>query len=85
LLINEYMSSATLPAPCRIIEKLTLKEREILQLLAEGRSRQEIARLLCVSPKTVDRHRENLKNKLNITEDVSFLHIARMLGMVGED
>jgi DNA-binding NarL/FixJ family response regulator len=85
LLINEYVSSSTLPAACRIMEKLTLKEREILQLLAEGSSRQEIAKLLCISPKTVDRHRENLKVKLNIAEDAGFLQIARMLGMVGEE
>jgi two-component system, NarL family, response regulator NreC len=45
---------------------LTRREREILQLLAEGRTTKQIAKRLHISPKTVEVHRLNLMNKLNI-------------------
>ncbi len=45
---------------------LTVREREVLQLLAEGRSVREIARGLCLSVKTIETHRQHIMNKLNI-------------------
>lgn len=45
---------------------LTEREREILQLVAEGLSNQEIATRLCIAPSTVDTHRKNIMSKLNI-------------------
>jgi two-component system response regulator NreC len=46
---------------------LSEREREILQLLAEGKTKQEIAKILFLSVKTVDSHRQNIMNKLSIT------------------
>ncbi len=45
---------------------LTPREREVLQLVAEGKTSQEIARELSVSPKTIDNHRQNIMNKLDL-------------------
>lgn len=45
---------------------LTDREREVLQLLVEGRSTREIAETLVVSIKTIETHRANLMNKLQI-------------------
>jgi len=45
---------------------LTPKEREVLQLLAEGKSTKEIAAALFLSPKTVDTHRQHIMDKLEI-------------------
>jgi len=42
------------------------KEREILQLLAEGKSSKEIAAIQCISAATVDTHRKNIMHKLNL-------------------
>ncbi len=47
-------------------ELLTEREREILQLLAEGKSNKEAATVLNVSPSTVETHRNNLMQKLNL-------------------
>lgn len=47
-------------------ELLTAREREILQLLAEGKSNKEVAVLLDLSLRTVETHRSNLQEKLNI-------------------
>ncbi len=45
---------------------LSQREREVLQLLAEGRTTKQIAKQLHISPKTVEAHRLNLMNKLKI-------------------
>jgi DNA-binding NarL/FixJ family response regulator len=47
-------------------ELLTTREREILQLVAEGKSNKEIAAALNLSPYTVETHRGNLLDKLNL-------------------
>ncbi|MGA8594172.1 MAG: response regulator transcription factor [Bryobacteraceae bacterium] len=47
-------------------ELLTGREREILQLVAEGKGNKEIASLLNLSPYTVDTHRSNILHKLNL-------------------
>jgi DNA-binding NarL/FixJ family response regulator len=50
----------------RALPRLTAREREIVQLLAEGKSNKEVATSLGVSVKTVDAHRANIMHKLNI-------------------
>ncbi len=47
-------------------EILTMREREVLKLLAEGKRTKEIAEALYISPYTVRRHRSNIMEKLNI-------------------
>ena len=46
-------------------DNLTIREREVLKLIAEGHRNKEIATLLVISPKTVEKHRANLMIKLN--------------------
>ncbi|HEV8539117.1 MAG TPA: response regulator transcription factor [Bacteroidota bacterium] len=48
------------------VASLTPKEREVLQLLAEGKTNKEIADYLCLSIKTVDNHRQRIMDKLNL-------------------
>jgi len=50
----------------RVVNGLTVREREIVQLLAEGRSNKEVATLLDISAKTVETHRANIMVKLNL-------------------
>ncbi len=57
-------------------ESLSLREREVLQLLAEGKSIKEIASQLCVSPKTVETHKYNLMAKLNVRRLADLVKIA---------
>jgi RNA polymerase sigma factor (sigma-70 family) len=54
------------------LEKLSRREREILQLVAEGKTSQEIAERLSISPKTVDTYRSRLMHKIGV-EDVAGL------------
>jgi DNA-binding NarL/FixJ family response regulator len=48
------------------VEVLTNRESEILQLISEGNSTKRIAKVLFISPKTVESHRANIMEKLNI-------------------
>jgi DNA-binding NarL/FixJ family response regulator len=53
-------------APDDIGERLTSREREIVQLLSEGKSSKEVASALSISVKTAETHRSNIMRKLNI-------------------
>ena len=57
-------------------EVLTVRQREILKLIAEGKSNKEIADLLCLSVRTVERHRANIMNKLNIRKTAELVQYA---------
>ena len=66
------------------ISKLTPREQEILQLLAEGYSNQEIAERLVISPSTVHTHRTNLMEKLNLSKRFELVRYARQHGFIHE-
>ncbi|MGA3293894.1 MAG: response regulator transcription factor [Candidatus Acidiferrales bacterium] len=53
-------------APESLRERLTSREREIVQLLAEGKSSKEVASSLCISVKTAETHRANIMRKLQL-------------------
>ncbi len=56
--------------------RLTPREREVVQLVAEGRTNKEIGALLHLSPKTVDTHRTNLMRKLDLHDVQSLTRFA---------
>ena len=60
----------------RKAEILSVREREVLKLLAEGRKTREIAETLCISSFTVRRHRYNIMNKLNVQSLVDLVKYA---------
>ena len=71
------------PAPLREgLEDLTEREREVLTLIAEGHSNQEIADALVISIKTVNRHRENIMAKLNLHTRVELVRYAIEKGLI---
>ncbi len=66
-------------------ETLTNREREILQLTAEGHSATEIASRLSVSPRTVDTHRTNLMRKLDLHTQTELIRFAIRRGIIPLD
>jgi DNA-binding NarL/FixJ family response regulator len=58
------------------LEILSKREREVLQLIAEGRTNKEIAEILYISTKTVETHKEHLKEKLNIPHAAGLIQYA---------
>ena len=65
LVIEDYLRWGGSP-PQQTVDGLTLRENEILQLIAEGYINKQIAEILCLSIKTVQTHRANLMRKLDL-------------------
>jgi DNA-binding NarL/FixJ family response regulator len=63
-------------------ELLTDREREVLQLIAEGKSNKEVAAVLNLSPYTVESHRNNLMQKLNLHNTAEIVLYAVRKGMI---
>jgi DNA-binding CsgD family transcriptional regulator len=61
---------------------LTAREREVLQLLAEGRSNKEVASLLDISVKTAETHRTNIMRKLDVHRVADLVRYAIRTGLV---
>ncbi len=84
VLVNGFLqTSAEQRQDQAMLERLSPREREIMQLFAEGKTRTQIADLLSISVKTVDRHKENLKEKLGINKDAEIARMARRFGLTG--
>ena len=64
------------------LEKLTPREREILQLVAEGHTTKEVAAKLDISVKTADTHRTNVMSKLDIHDVAGLTRFAIQQGLV---
>ncbi|WGU90804.1 response regulator transcription factor [Propionibacterium freudenreichii] len=58
------------------------REEEILKLIAEGHSGKEIAEMLFISPKTVERHRANLLEKLGMKDRLELTRYAIRVGLI---
>jgi two-component system, NarL family, response regulator NreC len=66
VLLEDYMRVLKQQGLSDSFDLLTVREKEVLQLLAEGRTNKEVAVILDVSPYTVESHRTNLMQKLNV-------------------
>ena len=66
---------------CSAFAVLTQREREVLQLLAEGRTTKQIGRSLHISPKTVEAHRLRVMGKLNMNSVAKLTKYAVMEGL----
>ena len=62
--------------------RLTSREMEVLQLVAEGQANKQIAELLGISIKTVEKHRQHLMNKLGIHETAGLTRYAIAQGII---
>lgn len=78
-LIRDYVARRTEDTPTSL---LTPREEEILKLIAEGHSGKEIADMLVLSPKTVERHRANLLEKLGMRDRVELTRFAIRTGLI---
>lgn len=67
------------------LEKLTARQREILQLIAEGQTTKAIALILKVSPKTVEYHRSKLMERLNLYDIPGLVRFALQSGLISQE
>jgi DNA-binding NarL/FixJ family response regulator len=80
-LIAEYLRQARDEPEIRE-DPLTPREREVLKLIAESRSNRQIAADLVISEKTVERHRENILDKLGMHDRVELTRYAIRTGLI---
>jgi DNA-binding NarL/FixJ family response regulator len=79
--IEAYLEK-TQNATLDLYETLTTREREILQLTAEGHTSASIAARLSISPRTVEAHRANLMRKLNLQNQTDLIRFALRRGIL---
>jgi len=75
--IRTYLANEEKPST-----SLSGREREVLQLIAEGKSTKEIAGALCLSAKTIETHRTRLMTKLDIHETAGLVRYAIRMGFI---
>jgi len=81
LVMDDYLRRARGQHAETELEKLSAREREVLQLLAEGNSSSEIARRLHISARTVDTHRQHIMEKLDIHSIAGLTRFAIRQGL----
>ena len=81
--IDAYKNHVTgISAGTRLLSVLTSRQREVLQLIAEGHSTKEIARKLDMSVKTADTHRSQLMKRLDIHDVTGLVRFAVACGLI---
>jgi DNA-binding NarL/FixJ family response regulator len=75
--VQAYLAKTDLPG-----DPLTPREREVLQLIAEGKTTKDMAGLLGVSVKTIESHRVRLMEKLDIRQTAGLVRYAIRRGMI---
>jgi DNA-binding NarL/FixJ family response regulator len=68
-----------------IEERISSREKEILQLIAEGKTNSEIGKLLVISTRTVETHRTNLMRKLGFSSQTDIIRYAYKIGLLTID
>jgi len=61
---------------------LTVREREVMKLLSEGHPNREVAKVLHVSPRTIDSHRSNIMRKLGLNSNAELVQLAIKSGLI---
>jgi two-component system response regulator NreC len=79
--IDEYIRRAEGGEKRSAADLLSSREREILQLIAEGHSIPKVASMLCISKKTVEAHKNHIMEKLNIHDKAGLIKYAIRTGL----
>ena len=82
ILLGDFLTLQSSAQEPTAFEQLTSREREVLQLIAEGHTNMSMARILDVSVKTVEKHRANLMNKLDTHDVAGLTRIALKHGLI---
>ncbi|NOH00887.1 MAG: response regulator transcription factor [Chloroflexi bacterium] len=82
LLVRDFFNAERTAEEKVSLDGLTEREREVLTQLAEGASNDEIAAALVISPKTVERHRENIMRKLSLHSRSELVRYAIRKGII---
>jgi len=81
-LLDEFLTRRADSEEAGPFDLLTPREREVLQLIAEGHTNTAIAQMMNVSVKTVEKHRANLMSKLNVHDVAGLIRTAIKHGLI---
>jgi DNA-binding NarL/FixJ family response regulator len=84
LLLREYLDPGQ-PETQDAFDGLSVRERQVLQLTAEGYTSREIGEKLGISPKSIETYRSRLMEKLNLADRPSLVRYALRKGLLGSD
>jgi len=82
VMLNDYVRHLADKGAEDRYEALSEREREIFQLVAEGKSNKQIAELLCISPTTVETHRSHILQKLDLHSTAELVLYAVRRGII---
>jgi two-component system response regulator NreC len=81
-LVTDYNLTADREVDSKSLEVLSKRERQVLELVAQGLNSAQIAETLGISPKTVARHRERIMNKLDMHSSTELVKFAIQTGLI---
>ena len=84
-ILDDYLMHPSDKDELSPVDRLSPREREVLQLIAEGKTNSAIAQLMKISVKTVEKHRASLMAKLKVHDMVALVRIAIKHGLVSLD
>lgn len=84
IIVKDYFAQVERP-PSSALASLTSRQYEVLQLLAEGKTTREIASQMSLSVKTIESHRQQIINKLNIHSIAGLTKYAIREGLISPD
>ena len=83
--LSDYFGGAAKRDVKEQADPLSEREKEVLKLLAEGHSNQEVADILCISRKTVENHRAHIVRKTGVQGQVGLTKYAARIGLIDLD
>jgi len=80
--VKHYLEAREKSQPASGYDLLSAREQEVFRMLVEGEKMKEISTFLCVSPKTVEKHRTNIGKKLGIHDTFGLVKYAIKIGVI---
>jgi two-component system invasion response regulator UvrY len=83
--IAQKLALSVLPGESNPIDTLSMRETQVMMMIAQGTKTQKISEILNLSPKTISTYRMRLHEKLNVSSDIEMLHMAMKHGVLDEN
>ena len=83
--IAQQLALSVLPGETNPLDILSMRETQVLMMIAQGTKTQKISEILNLSPKTISTYRKRLHEKLDVNSDIEMLHLAMKYGVLDEN
>lgn len=83
--IAQQLALSILPGESNPLDGLSMRETQVLMMIAQGTKTQKISEILNLSPKTISTYRKRLHEKLDVDSDIEMLHLAMKYGVLDEN